>query len=107
MSKFKTGNQKFSVDPKPPCCLPLTVSVKNLSEKRLLSWLKWPKSIDWRRRLQGRGWKCNAEAAWLAAEKAARKAVKKGKKCVIEELGIDVGAKGPKPKKRVKMIEGG
>ena len=44
------------------------------------------------------------EAAWLAAEKAAKKEVKKGKKRVVEELGADAGAKGSKPKKRVKTV---
>ena len=42
----------------------------------------------------------NAEAAWLAAEKAAKKEVKKGKKRAVEELG----AEGSKPKKRVKTV---
>ena len=40
----------------------------------------------------------NAEAVQLAAEKAAKKEVKKGKKCAVEELGADAGAKGSKPK---------
>ena len=46
----------------------------------------------------------NAEAAWLAAEKAARKEVKKGKKRAVEESGADAGAEGSKPKKRVKTV---
>ena len=49
----------------------------------------------------------NAEAAQLAAEKAARKEVKKGKKHVVEESGADVGAEGSKPKKRAKTTEAG
>ena len=49
----------------------------------------------------------NAEAAWLAVEKAAKKAAKKGKKRAVEELGTDVGAKGSKPKKRVKTTKAG
>ena len=47
------------------------------------------------------------EAAWLAVEKAARKAAKKGKKHAVEESGVDVGAKGPKPKKTLKMQKAG
>ena len=46
----------------------------------------------------------NTEAAWLAAEKAAKKEVKKGKKHVVEESGADAGAEGSKPKKRVKTV---
>ena len=42
----------------------------------------------------------NAEAVWLAAEKAAKKEVKKGKKHAVEELGADAGAEGSKPKKK-------
>ena len=45
-----------------------------------------------------------AEAVRLAAEKAAKKEVKKGKKCAVEELGADVGAEGSKPTKRVKTV---
>ena len=44
------------------------------------------------------------EAAQLAAEKAAKKEVKKGKKHAVEESGADAGAKGSKPKKRVKTV---
>ena len=47
---------------------------------------------------------CNTEAVQLAAEKAARKEVKKGKKCAVEESGADVGAEGSKPKKRAKTV---
>ena len=47
---------------------------------------------------------CKAEAAWLAAEKAAKKEVKKGKKRAVEELGADAGAEGSKPKKRAKTV---
>ena len=47
---------------------------------------------------------CNTEAARLAAEKAAKKEVKKGKKRVVEESGANAGAKGSKPKKRVKTV---
>ena len=46
----------------------------------------------------------NAEAARLAAEKAAKKEVKKGKKCAVEESGADAGAEGSKPKKRAKTV---
>ena len=46
----------------------------------------------------------NAEAVQLAAEKAAKKEVKKGKKRAVEELGANAGAKGSKPKKRVKAV---
>ena len=46
----------------------------------------------------------NTEAARLAAEKAAKKEVKKGKKCTVEESGADVGAEGSKPKKRAKTV---
>ena len=42
----------------------------------------------------------NTEAAQLAAEKAVRKEVKKGKKCVVEESGANAGAEGSKPKKK-------
>ena len=44
----------------------------------------------------------NVEAVWLAAEKAAKKEVKKGKKCAVEESGTDVGAEGSKPIKKSK-----
>ena len=47
---------------------------------------------------------CNAEAVWLAAEKAAKKEVKKGKKHAVEESGANVGAEGSKPKKRAKTV---
>ena len=50
---------------------------------------------------------CNAEAVWLAAEKAVRKEAKKGKKCAVEESGADAGADSPKPKKRAKTTEAG
>ena len=50
---------------------------------------------------------CNAEAVQLAAEKAAKKEVKKGKKHAVEELGADAGAEGSKPKKRVKTVIAG
>ena len=50
---------------------------------------------------------CNVEAVWLAAEKAARKEAKKGKKHVVEESGADVGAEGSKPKKRAKTVVAG
>ena len=46
----------------------------------------------------------NTEAAQLAAERAAKKEVKKGKKCAVEESGADAGAEGSKPKKRVKTV---
>ena len=46
----------------------------------------------------------NVEAAWLAAEKAAKKEVKKGKKRAVEESGADAGAKVSKPKKRAKTV---
>ena len=49
------------------------------------------------------GAKKEAEAVWLAGEKAVRKDAKKGKLHVVEELG----AEGSKPKKRVKMTEVG
>ena len=42
------------------------------------------------------------EAAWLAAEKAERKATKKGKKGAVEESGADVGADGPKQQRQKK-----
>ena len=47
------------------------------------------------------------EAARLAAEKAAKKTEKKGKKHAVEESGADAGAKGSKPKKRVKTVVAG
>ena len=47
------------------------------------------------------------EAVQLAAEKAVRKKAKKRKKHVVEELGVNVGADSPKPKKRVKTTEAG
>ena len=50
---------------------------------------------------------CNADAVWLAVEKAVKKAVKKGKKHAVEESGVNAGAEGPKPKKRVKTREVG
>ena len=46
----------------------------------------------------------NMEAVGLAAEKAAKKEAKKGKKCAVEELGADAEAEGSKPKKRVKTV---
>ena len=49
----------------------------------------------------------NTEVAWLTAEKVAKKAEKKGKKCAVEELGTNAGAKGSKPKKRAKTTEAG
>ena len=49
----------------------------------------------------------DAEATWLAAEKAARKATKQGKKWAVEESGANMGAEGPKRKKRVKTIKTG
>ena len=45
-----------------------------------------------------------AEAVRLAAEKAAKKEVKKGKKRAVEESGADVGAEGSKPTKRAKTV---
>ena len=47
---------------------------------------------------------CNAEAVWLAAEKAAKKTEKKGKKCVVEELGADAGIEGSKPKRAKTVV---
>ena len=84
------------------------MSTKNSFTKRLPSWLKWPKLMNWRRRLRKEAEAAhNVEAAWLAVEKAVRKAAKNGMKHAVEELGVNVGAKGPNPKKRAKTKETG
>ena len=109
MLKFKTGNQIFFL------LIPTIMlsSTKNVHKEpvhkkaALLAEMAKVDELEKETMREEATVACNADAVWLAEEKAARKAVKKGKKHVVEESGANAGAKGPKPKKRVKMIEGG